>query len=74
ILAKMESEAKVKDHAGTCTEFESQVEADAPSVKRVKPLTSDVWSFFKKLGKDKDGVDITECKGCKKVFKAGGKR
>ncbi|MED6122072.1 hypothetical protein PIB30_036304 [Stylosanthes scabra] len=74
ILAKMESETTVKVPADTCTEIESQVDADAPTAKRVRPLTSDVWNFFKKSGKDKDGADLAECKGCKKVFKAGGKR
>ncbi|RYQ90845.1 hypothetical protein Ahy_B09g096814 [Arachis hypogaea] len=50
------------------------VEVDEPSSKRLRPATSDVWKFFKKLGPDKDGVERAECKGCKKVFKAGGKR
>ncbi|RYQ98981.1 hypothetical protein Ahy_B07g086823 [Arachis hypogaea] len=50
------------------------VEVDEPSSKRLRPATSDVWNFFKKLGPDKDGVEHAECKGCKKVFKAGGKR
>ncbi|RYR59732.1 hypothetical protein Ahy_A05g025677 [Arachis hypogaea] len=50
------------------------VEVDEPSSKRLRPATSDVWNFFKKLGPDKDGVERAECKGCKKVFKAGGKR
>ncbi|RYR11989.1 hypothetical protein Ahy_B04g069501 [Arachis hypogaea] len=48
------------------------VEFDEPSSKRLRPATSDVWKFFKKLGPDKDGVERAECKGCKKVFKAGG--
>ncbi|RYR52074.1 hypothetical protein Ahy_A06g027007 [Arachis hypogaea] len=47
------------------------VEVDEPSSKRLRPATSDVWNFFKKLGPDKDGVERAECKGCKKVFKAG---
>ncbi|XP_020963412.1 zinc finger BED domain-containing protein RICESLEEPER 2-like [Arachis ipaensis] len=47
------------------------VEVDEPSSKRLRPATSDVWNFFKKLGPDKDGVEHAECKGCKKVFKAG---
>ncbi|QHO55980.1 Putative AC transposase [Arachis hypogaea] len=47
------------------------VEVDEPSSKRLRPATSDVWNFFKKLGSDKDGVERAECKGCKKVFKAG---
>ncbi|XP_057755746.1 zinc finger BED domain-containing protein RICESLEEPER 2-like [Arachis stenosperma] len=50
------------------------VEVDEPSSKRLRPATSDVWNFFEKLGPDKDGVERAECKGCKKVFKAGGKR
>ncbi|XP_020991198.2 zinc finger BED domain-containing protein RICESLEEPER 2-like [Arachis duranensis] len=50
------------------------VEIDAPSSKRLRQATSDVWNFFKKLGPDKDGVERAECKGCKKVFKARGKR
>ncbi|KAL1298651.1 hypothetical protein AAHE18_18G047100 [Arachis hypogaea] len=50
------------------------IEVDEPSLKRLRPATSDVWNFFKKLGPDKDGVECAECKGCKKVFKAGGKR
>ncbi|XP_072092378.1 zinc finger BED domain-containing protein RICESLEEPER 3-like [Arachis hypogaea] len=50
------------------------VEVDEPSSKRLRPATSDVWNFFKKLGPDKDGEERAECKGCKKVFKAGGKR
>ncbi|RYR39204.1 hypothetical protein Ahy_A09g044690 [Arachis hypogaea] len=50
------------------------VEVDEPSLKRVRPATSDVWNFFRKLGPDKDVVERSECKGCKKVFKAGGKR
>ncbi|RYQ96101.1 hypothetical protein Ahy_B08g091644 [Arachis hypogaea] len=50
------------------------VEVDEPSSKRLRPATSGVWNFFKKLGPDKDGVERAECKGCKKVFKAGGKR
>ncbi|RYR37383.1 hypothetical protein Ahy_A09g042277 [Arachis hypogaea] len=49
------------------------VEVDEPSSKRLRPTTSDVWNFFKKLGPDKDGVERAECKGCKKVFKAGDK-
>ncbi|XP_020977044.1 zinc finger BED domain-containing protein RICESLEEPER 2-like isoform X3 [Arachis ipaensis] len=47
------------------------VEVDEPSLKRPRPATSDVWNFFKKLDPDKDGVERAECKGCKKVFKAG---
>ncbi|RYR34646.1 hypothetical protein Ahy_A10g049619 [Arachis hypogaea] len=47
------------------------VEVDEPSSKRLRPATSDVWNFFKKLGSDKDGVERAECKGCKKVFKVG---
>ncbi|RYR41425.1 hypothetical protein Ahy_A08g037813 [Arachis hypogaea] len=47
------------------------VEVDEPSSKRLRPAISDVWNFFKKLGPDKDGVERAECKGCKKVFKAG---
>ncbi|RYR73661.1 hypothetical protein Ahy_A02g008103 [Arachis hypogaea] len=50
------------------------VEVDEPSSKRLRPTTSDVWNFFKKLSPDMDGVERAECKGCKKVFKAGGKR
>ncbi|XP_016178494.2 zinc finger BED domain-containing protein RICESLEEPER 3-like [Arachis ipaensis] len=50
------------------------VKVDEPSSKRLRPATSDVWNFFKKLGLDKDGVECAECKGCKKVFKAGDKR
>ncbi|RYQ83460.1 hypothetical protein Ahy_B10g102141 [Arachis hypogaea] len=48
-----------------------EVEVDEPSSKRLRPATSDVWKFFKKLGPDKDGVERAECKGCKKVFKVG---
>ncbi|RYR62166.1 hypothetical protein Ahy_A04g019551 [Arachis hypogaea] len=47
------------------------VEVDEPSSKRLRPPTSDVWNFFKKLGPIKDGVERAECKGCKKVSKAG---
>nr|XP_025658037.1 uncharacterized protein LOC112754573 [Arachis hypogaea] len=47
------------------------VEIDEPSSKRLRQATSNVWNFFKKLGPDKDGVERAECKGCKKVFKAG---
>ncbi|XP_025652376.1 zinc finger BED domain-containing protein RICESLEEPER 2-like [Arachis hypogaea] len=50
------------------------VEVDKPSSKRLRPARSNVWNFFKKLGPDKDGVERSECKGCKKVFEAGGKR
>nr|XP_025616194.1 uncharacterized protein LOC112708226 [Arachis hypogaea] len=48
----------------------ASVEIDAPSSKRLRQATSDVWNFFKKFGPDKDGVERAECKGCKKVFKA----
>ncbi|RYR09397.1 hypothetical protein Ahy_B05g077699 [Arachis hypogaea] len=47
------------------------VEVDKPSSKRLRPARSNVWNFFKKLGPDKDGVERSECKGCKKVFEAG---
>ncbi|RYR62025.1 hypothetical protein Ahy_A04g019328 [Arachis hypogaea] len=43
------------------------VEVDEPILKRLRPATSNVWNFFKKL-------ERAECKGCKKVFKARGKR
>ncbi|XLR08529.1 hypothetical protein S83_036467 [Arachis hypogaea] len=59
--------------AGTGSEA-APVEVDEPSSKRARPETSDAWNFFRKLGSDKDGVERSECKGCKKVFKAGGKR
>ncbi|RYR09749.1 hypothetical protein Ahy_B05g078151 [Arachis hypogaea] len=59
--------------AGASSEA-APVEVDEPSSKRLRPATSDVWNFFKKLGPDKNGVERSECKGCKKVFKAGGKR
>ncbi|RYR61962.1 hypothetical protein Ahy_A04g019243 [Arachis hypogaea] len=52
----------------------AQVEVDEPSSKRARPAKSDIWNFFKKLGPDKDGVERSECKGCKKIFKYGGNK
>ncbi|RYR03513.1 hypothetical protein Ahy_B06g082508 [Arachis hypogaea] len=52
----------------------AQVKVDEPSLKRARPATFYIWNFFRKFGPDKDGVERSKCKGCKKVFKAGGKR
>ncbi|KAH7688738.1 Tam3-transposase (Ac family) protein [Dioscorea alata] len=35
---------------------------------------SDVWNFFIKKGVGQDGIQIAECKGCKKEYKCGGKK
>ncbi|KAH7677493.1 Tam3-transposase (Ac family) protein [Dioscorea alata] len=35
---------------------------------------SDVWNFFIKKEVGQDGIQIAECKGCKKEYKCGGKK
>jgi len=41
--------------------------------KTVKEF-SDVWNFFITKGVGQDGIQIAECKGCKKEYKCGGKK
>ncbi|XP_075099470.1 zinc finger BED domain-containing protein RICESLEEPER 2-like [Nicotiana tabacum] len=59
------------DSNGTHEHIEDVVEVNdsaEPSQKKTK-LTSDVWLYFKKIGKAKDEIERAECKGCKKPFK-----
>ena len=41
--------------------------------KRIKEY-SNVWNYFTKIKKDKDGVERTACNGCKRQYKYGGKK
>ncbi|KAF7831896.1 zinc finger BED domain-containing protein RICESLEEPER 2-like [Senna tora] len=43
-----------------------------PPRKRGKKETSNVWNFFKKIGKGADGIQGAACIGCKQEFKTGG--
>ncbi|KAF7839842.1 zinc finger BED domain-containing protein RICESLEEPER 2-like [Senna tora] len=43
-----------------------------PPKKRGKKETSNVWNFFKKIGKGADGIQRAACIGCKQEFKTGG--
>ncbi|XP_019241756.1 PREDICTED: zinc finger BED domain-containing protein RICESLEEPER 2-like [Nicotiana attenuata] len=61
------------DSNGTNEHIEDVVEVNdpaEPSQKKTK-LTSDVWLYFKKISRAKDGIERAECKGCKKPFKVG---
>jgi hypothetical protein len=45
---------------------------ETPESKRVKMTTSDCWKYFTKLDPGADDVPRAKCKGCAKVFRAGG--
>ncbi|PNX66407.1 HAT family dimerization domain-containing protein [Trifolium pratense] len=46
---------------------------ETPESKRAKTTTADCWKYFTKVDPGPDGVPKAKCKGCAKVFRAGGK-
>ena len=48
-----------------------------PGVEKLNKRTreySDVWNYFTKMGKDKDGVERATYNGCERQYKYGGKK
>ncbi|KAH0635744.1 hypothetical protein KY289_035659 [Solanum tuberosum] len=39
--------------------------------KKVRQLKSSVWRYFKKIGRDKNGVEKAICRGCKEPYRVG---
>ncbi|TMW97444.1 hypothetical protein EJD97_005523 [Solanum chilense] len=57
-----------------CSAHETSVgvnESKEPPQKKMRQLKSSVWRHFKKIGRDKDGVEKAICRGCKEPYRVG---
>ncbi|KAH7672025.1 Tam3-transposase (Ac family) protein [Dioscorea alata] len=55
-------------------EEELEITKSGKETSKKQKEFSDVWNFFIKKGVGQDGIQIAECKGCKKEYKCGGKK